>query len=229
MFQWYSWKSVSIYIHIPTCIYVYLYIIHILLFLNISATVTPYGPRDDLGEAQPHQEMPTSSRKAGSESLGTDEKELSEIKNTSCEKWDISDLSLAALSRAHPTRSNRRLLVIATMTSIEWECKASTLLVRTIQLGEVALPVKLESKHSNAKTERLTIQFTPWMLNSALSKSVQMAVSCSYLKKIRNKNFKPRTASECESWCTETCTAVIVIFLDLTQLVAAFPAALSGP
>lgn len=133
-------------------------------------------------------------------------KGTSEIKNISCEKWDISDLSLAALSWAHPARSNRRLLVVATMTSIEWEWKASTLLVRTIQLGEVALPVKLESKHSNAKTERLTIQFTLWMLNSALSKSVQTAVSCSYLKKIRNKNCKPCTTSECENWCTKTCT-----------------------
>ena len=48
--------------------------------------MAPDGPRDDLGEAQPHEEMLTSSRKAGSESLGTDEKELSEIKNISCEK-----------------------------------------------------------------------------------------------------------------------------------------------
>lgn len=50
---------------------------------------------------------------------------------------------------------------VATTISIEWECKASTLLVRTIELGKVALLVILESKHSNAKTERLTIQFTP--------------------------------------------------------------------
>lgn len=68
-----------------------------------------------------------------------------------CHSLLLSDLSLFSLTGT--------FLSVAPMTSIEWECKASTLLVRTIQLGKVALLVILESKHSNAQTERLTIQF----------------------------------------------------------------------
>lgn len=60
----------------------------------------------------------------------------------------------------NPAALTGTFLSVATMTSIEWECKASTLPGRTIQLGKVAPPAILESKHSNAKTERLTIQFT---------------------------------------------------------------------
>lgn len=100
-----------------------------------------------------------------------------------CHSLLLSDLSLFSLTGT--------FLSVASMTSIEWECKASTLLVRTIQLGKVALLVILESKHSNAQTERLTIQFMLWMLNSTLSKSVQMALGCSCLKKIRNKISNP--------------------------------------
>lgn len=100
-----------------------------------------------------------------------------------CHSLLLSDLSLFSLTGT--------FLSVAPMTSIEWECKASTLLVRTIQLGKVALLVILESKHSNAQTERLTIQFMLWMLSSTLSKSAQMALGCSCLKKIRNKISNP--------------------------------------
>lgn len=70
--------------------------------------MTPSGPRDDLGEAQPYQEMPTSSRKAGSESLGTDEKELlksrtSPVRNEIfliCRWLPLAELTLLALTGA---------------------------------------------------------------------------------------------------------------------------------